>query len=166
MDKLYLKSLLNSFLTIEQNKKLYEDYYVSFDKKKLGVLENEFEKFYSKIVLVSYFSKALHFAAQKYDQGIRRYKCFEEELLERKEEVIYIDSYNVHEPDNIANHIENQDISESINDLTDRQKQILYLHFVKEMTEAEIASAMNISQQAVNKAKNKAIDEIRLNASK
>jgi len=166
LDKLYLKSILNSFLTIEQNKKLYEEYKVSFDKKKLDVLENEFEKFYSKIVLVSYFSKALHFAAQKYDQGIRRYKCFEEELLERNDDVICIDSYNVHEPENIVNHIEDKNISESINDLTDRQKRILYLHFVKEMTEAEIASAMNMSQQAVNKAKNKALDEIRLNASK
>lgn len=166
MGELYLKSILNSFLTIEQNKKLYEEYKVSFDKKKLCVLDNEFEKFYSKIVLVSYFSKALHFAAQKYDQGIRRYKCFEEELLERNEDVIYRDSYNVHEPDNIANYVEDKDISVSITNLKDRQKQILYLHFVREMTEAEIASVLNISQQAVNKAKNKAIDEIRLNITK
>lgn len=166
LGELYLKSILNSFLTIEQNKKLYEEYKVSFDKRKLDVLENEFEKFYSKIVLVSYFSKALHFAAQKYDQGIRRYKYFKEELLERNDDVICIDSYNVHEPEDIVNHIEDQNISESINDLTDRQKRILYLHFVKEMTEAEIASVLNISQQAVNKAKNKAIDEIRLNITK
>lgn len=34
------------------------------------------------------------------------------------------------------------------------------------MTEAEIARVLNISQQAVNKAKNKAIDEIRLNTTK
>ncbi|WP_445477959.1 sigma-70 family RNA polymerase sigma factor [Lysinibacillus irui] len=166
MGELYLKSILNSFLTIEQNKKLYEEYKVHLDKRVLGILENEFEKFYSKIIIVSYFSKALHFAAQKYDQGIRRYKCFKEELLERNDDVICIDSYNVHEPENIVNHIEDQNISESINNLTERQKRILYLHFVKEMTEAEIASAINMSQQAVNKAKNKALDEIRLNASK
>jgi len=166
LGELYLKTILNSFLTIEQNKKLYEEYKVSFDKKKLDVLENEFEKFYSKIVLVSYFSKALHFAAQKYDQGIRKYKRFEDKLFERYEDVFYIDDYKEHEPDDIANYVEDKDISESIANLKERQKQILYLHFVREMTEAEIASVMNISQQAVNKAKNKAIDEIRLNITK
>ncbi|WP_431811956.1 sigma-70 family RNA polymerase sigma factor [Lysinibacillus sp. FW12] len=166
MGELYLKSILNNFLTIEQNKKLYEEYKINLDKRVLDILENEFKKFYSKIIIVSYFSKALHFAAQKYDQGIKKYRRFEDELFERNENVFYIDEYKEHEPDNIANYVEDQDISESITNLKDRQKQILYLHFIREMTEAEIARVLNISQQAVNKAKNKAIDEIRPNTTK
>lgn len=106
LGELYLKSILNSFLTIEQNKKLYEEYKIHLDKRVLGILENEFEKFY----IVSYFLKALHFAAQKYDQGIRKYRRFEDELFERNENVFYIDEYKEHEPDNIANYVEDQDI--------------------------------------------------------
>ncbi|WP_068983851.1 sigma-70 family RNA polymerase sigma factor [Lysinibacillus xylanilyticus] len=161
MGKTYLNIVLHNFLAIEKNKILFEEYKINRDKNIMELLEKEFKIFYSKIVLVTYFSKSLYYAAQKYDQKIRRYQSFKEELLEQNEDsFFYAENINVTDSDNIANYVADKSIFKAINKLTDRQKQILYLLHIKEMTEIEAASIMNISQQAVNKGKNKAIKEI------
>ena len=169
MGKTYLNLVLHNFLAIEKNEILFEEYKVNRDKKIMELLEKEFKIFYTKIVLVSYFSKSLYFAAQKYDQKIRRYQSFKEKLLEQNEDsFFYVENINDADSDNIANYITDKNIFKAIDKLTDRQKQILYLLHIKEMTEIEAASIMKISQQAVNKGKNKAIKEIQnsLNAIK
>lgn len=168
MGKTYLNLVLNNFLSIEENKILFEEYKVKRDKKIMELLEKEFKKYYSKIVLVSYYSKTLYYAAQKYDQKIRRYQSFTEELLDQNEDSFYVENTNITDSENIANYFADENFYKAINKLTDRQKQIVYLLYIKEMTEIEAASIMGISQQAVNKGKIKAIKEIQsgLNAIK
>lgn len=160
MGKNYLKLILWNFLSIEKNMKMFEKYTVSRDKCIMESLEKEFKKYYLKIVVVSYFSKTLYHAAQKFDKKIRKYQSFKRDLLEQKEG-LYVENIDINDPNNIANLFADKNIYKAINKLTGRQKQILYLLYVKNMTEIEVASALDISQQAVNKGKNRALKEIK-----
>ena len=47
-----------------------------------------------------------------------------------------------------------------VKNLSQKEKDILFLKYVKEMTDCNIASALNISQQATTKAKNKILSRI------
>lgn len=51
-------------------------------------------------------------------------------------------------------------MSEAVIRLTDKQKEILYLAYVKRLTDTEIGIVLNKSQQAVSKTHKKALKNI------
>ncbi|MGF7060632.1 sigma-70 family RNA polymerase sigma factor [Brassicibacter mesophilus] len=55
----------------------------------------------------------------------------------------------------------NQDLISYMNSLTDKQREILFLKYVKELEEKEIAARLDISIQAVNKTKKVAVYKIK-----
>lgn len=65
-------------------------------------------------------------------------------------------------PDKLENIITDDKIASLIkNNLTDRQKLILYLAYVTELKDVEIARKLGITQQVVSKTRNKALLNIR-----
>nr|WP_243183546.1 sigma factor-like helix-turn-helix DNA-binding protein [Anaerosolibacter carboniphilus] len=55
----------------------------------------------------------------------------------------------------------NKKVLEAIDELTDRQKQIIHECIIKEKEEEMVAKELEISQQAVNKIKKTALDKLR-----
>ncbi|WP_073148278.1 sigma factor-like helix-turn-helix DNA-binding protein [Paramaledivibacter caminithermalis] len=55
-------------------------------------------------------------------------------------------------------------LAAAINNLTKRQKQIMFLKYVKEYDEHQIANILKVSPQAVNKVKNSALKRIKKKA--
>ena len=61
----------------------------------------------------------------------------------------------------LGDYIQNPILYNAILALNERQKQLLYLSFVKEMTDTEIGRWLRVSQQAITKSKNNALKKVR-----
>ncbi|QGM30223.1 hypothetical protein GI482_07465 [Bacillus sp. N3536] len=160
------KKIIEEFLSYPDNKKLFEDYQYTKSQEIKNQLDNEFKKFYQNIRILSYVIKVLHYESKRFDQ---------KERLHRSKNILSLDSDDkitviYHErfftdfigfSDDIADHISSEKLFFSIRKLSERQKKILSLVFVKQMTDREIASYFGISQQAVSKSRRNIIDNIR-----
>lgn len=66
--------LLKSFLEINENKELLTIFLKTKNPSCLDKLEKRFYIHYKKILTLSYFSKQIHFFAQKFDKEKRLYE--------------------------------------------------------------------------------------------
>lgn len=169
--------LLNSFLNIESKRILYEIFLKSPTNENKMILEKSFKMYSLEVRLLAYFSKSIYFAAQKYDKKERQINKSnqlildkplnddgetllnligdEECILDENAEEISIDFSN------LENYFEDEFIYKSVSQLNLKQKEILYLAYVKQYSDVEIGEILNVTRQAVNKQKNKAINLIR-----
>lgn len=61
---------------------------------------------------------------------------------------------------NLENYIEDEDLSDSISQLTDRQKLIIYKRYIEGKKDPQIANELGISSQAVSKQRRRAIKKL------
>ena len=158
-----MNKLVNNFLKENNNKQLYENYlkYPTDSKKKH--LQLEFNEFYLQIRLLSYFSKSLHFLAQDYDKRIRDRNNQMLLILVDSDEGMSLtnlpDEDSLHhefsfDVERVEDYFENKTLYDVVTKLTPKQKQIVYLCYVKNMSDKEISNVLNISVQAINKQRN------------
>ena len=160
------KKIIEEFLSYPDNQKMLEEYQYTNSQEIKNKLDREFKRFYQNIRILTYVLKVLHFESKRFDQ---------KERLHRRRNILSLDgdekiSVIYHErfftdfigfSDDISDHISSDKLFFSIRKLSARQKKILSLVFVKQMTDREIAHYFGISQQAVSKSRRNIIENIR-----
>lgn len=159
----------------ENNKILYKKATNGGNKNAYRALILSFEDYLFKIYSTSYLHKSIVLNARELKRKyLRTYRREELTLnitdLDTKEERI------IRLPDSEVNYIDeitrprnidfielfsDKVLTSAMNNLTDRQKKILFLKYIDDLEEKEIARMLEISVQAVYKIKKVALDKIR-----
>ena len=167
--------LIISFLKNENMKALYLDYLNNPDEFTKEIIEYHFSQYCRKIQILSYFSKTLHFDAQRFDMKIRDHSekyplilnqdnGFEDILVRENVEddkVINYDEYAADSYENIGEIISNKQLYMIVDNLKPKNKELLYLLYVKGLEEKEVAKMLGLTIQAVNKRKNTILKQIK-----
>lgn len=163
--------LIISFLKNENMKALYLDYLNNPDEFTKEIIEYHFSQYCRKIQILSYFSKTLHFDAQRFDMKIRDHSekyplilnqdnGFEDILVRETVEDDY-DEYAVDNYENLSEIISNKQLYMIVDNLKPKNKELLYLLYVKGLEEKEVAQMLGLTIQAVNKRKNTILKQIK-----
>ena len=169
--------LLQSFLEQPENQKLYLEYLQNPNENIKNAIEERFKIHVMKIKILSYFSKVFYFEAQKFDKKIRENSLRHALIMDKGDDgewVTYNDVTHItndvldtfdegsseqnFKPENL---LEDEKLFTLVANLSERSKELLYLLYVKELDEGEVASFLNVSKQAVNKRKNNLLKKIR-----
>lgn len=172
--------ILKAFLANEEHLELYKQYSQAPQEHLKVKIDQHFLHFYAQVRAVSYFSKTIHFTALHYDKKRRLFEHRNVLFLDRPanegnegggyssislKELIEDESASTMFGEKIekklGDFIQNPAIYNAILTLNERQKQIFYLSFIKEMSDTEIARRLNVSQQAITKSKNNALKKVR-----
>ncbi|WP_214483059.1 sigma factor-like helix-turn-helix DNA-binding protein [Bacillus sp. SM2101] len=164
--------LIGFFKQNKTRKLLYEEYLRTEDSSHIRELENNFNEYYFKVRILAYFNKYLQFNAIKYDAKQRKQQQRFQLILDKS-----IDEENNTILDNIADENSNINIEEieisvndfvkntklrnAVNTLTIQQKQVLYLYYVDELKDVEIAKKLHVSRQSITKCRNTALNKLR-----
>ncbi len=154
--------IIDEFLSYPDNQKLYADYLESPTEELKSKLDTEFKKFYQNLRILSYVIKMLHYESKKLDKKERDYRKKHELILDtdtEKFQIPYVDI--VSNTNDISEEIASEKLFLCIQNLSRRQKDILSLVFVKQMSDKEIANQLKISQQAVSKSRKRILEIIR-----
>ena len=172
--------ILRAFLANKEHLELYRQYNRSPQEHIKMKIDERFLDFYRQIRAVSYFSKTIHFTALHYDKKRRLFDHRNVLFLDRpayegseagsngsislKELIEDEAASKMFEEEmerELGDYIQNPILYDAILALSERQKQILYLSFVREMTDTEIGRWLHVSQQAITKSKNNALKKVR-----
>lgn len=163
-------TILDGFMSIEANREIYKRYLDNPITKHQVELDKHFKKHFYMIRCISYFVKMIHFESKHFDRKQRE---------RNKTSQLYLDKVNESGqrnveliPDqhqesksyfhtNLVETIENPILYNSILNLTDRQKNLLYYLFIDNMKNIEVAMLLGITQQAVSKAKKVMLNKLR-----
>lgn len=167
---MFLDTLVENFLKKIENKKMLDEYLVVPNKFKKAYLQAEFNEFYIQIKLLSYFSKSLHFFAQNFDKKNRDRNKKATLTLEDSDGIMNFrniaDDKELHEEmrfdvEHVEDYFENVIVYEVVSNLTVNQKKILYLFYVQNKSDKEIAEALGVSIQTINKQRNAILTKIK-----
>lgn len=174
MQKEETNRLIEQFLSIPEHAELFQSYKKAPTERQEEELDATFKQYYKQIRAISYLNKFIHFASKKSDKKIREHqeryqlimdKPSDEEgnttigdLLIDESSVFY---YKEIPSEQLEDYVQNPIISNSLKRLTKKQKNILYLSYVKSLKDIEIAKRLHVSQQAITKTKNKTLQKIR-----
>ncbi|WP_144509752.1 sigma-70 family RNA polymerase sigma factor [Bacillus sp. FJAT-22090] len=158
--------IIQEFLKCPSNKKLFEEFNATkSDEIKLQI-DSKFKQHYQNYRIISYLLKVLQYESKHYDKKMRTYRKRNQLILANNTDFspIYLEksfSDSVVFSDNIVDHISSDDLFNCLRKLSDRQKNILSLAYVRQMTDKEIATYLGITQQAVSKTRRNVIKTIR-----
>ncbi|MDX8046527.1 sigma-70 family RNA polymerase sigma factor [Gracilibacillus sp. S3-1-1] len=166
--------VVRSFLEKKENLVLLMNVLCNPSKENEDELDRAFKYFYFNIRFTSYISSALYFNAINFDKKYKKIRdrfpltmdnLVGDENGETFKEMIKDDNSEIKidvflKSENIIDYLEDSLLSESVKRLTDRQKEILYLAYVKQLTDTEIGIVLHKSQQAVSKTHKKALKTI------
>lgn len=163
------QKIIQEFLKCPYNKKLFEEYQITKSEEIKRKIDIKFKKYYQNYRILSYLIKVLHYESKHFDQKMRTYKSRYQLILTSDLEnldfspVYFEKSYSdaIEFSKDIADHISDDKLFNCFKALTDRQKEILSLVYVRQMTDKEIAQYLGISQQAVQKTRKNVIKKIR-----
>ncbi|MEK4715931.1 sigma factor-like helix-turn-helix DNA-binding protein [Sporosarcina sp. FSL K6-5500] len=157
--------LLKGFLKQEDNNQLYEEFLIKHTKEIKRILNKRFVMFYYKIRLISYFSKLIEFEAIKYDMKLRehnkRYNLILDKPTNSGNRDTLVDLLKDGSSGVTITKLEDFIEPAALKSLTDKQKNILYLIYIKELKDTEISKMLGVSQQSITKTKKTAIQKLR-----
>lgn len=164
--------IFKEFLKESYHEKLFSQYKREPTPQNQKKLEEAFQKFSRKIIAISYLRKVIHYESRNFDKKIRNEKKKELLILNQpiENDLFLIDLFEdeglnqkmeCEISNDIKDHLMNHDLLKAIKSLTPKQKEVLYLYFVKELKDVEIAKKMKVSQQAVSKLRNKALQKLK-----
>lgn len=173
MNHIYKNKLLLTFLENQQNLENLKDYLNFPTTTKKQKLESNFHIHAKKVYIISYFLKTLTYESQRFDTKIRK----REKLLglTDDERILEFNAYNQKidfmEENylyllNLEDSIESVELHRLIKSLPQNQKMVLKLLYELNYSEIEVSQYLSITQQAVNKTKNKALNRLRENYKK
>ncbi|MCA1060998.1 sigma-70 family RNA polymerase sigma factor [Rossellomorea aquimaris] len=159
---------VESFISQGANQKLVEDFLRHPSAMKEDRLNEAFKAHYFDIRFTSYVSSSLYFHSVNFDKHIRKYSERHPLTLDNQtneEGMSFIDLVPDPSPDispftnysTLGECLENEELLKAYKTLTDKQKHILDLAYVQELSDTEIARMFGVSQQAVSKTHRKAL---------
>lgn len=162
--------LLKSFLAEPENQRL-------FCQGEAEELERRFADHYFERRFLSFIRKHIHYEAQHLLRRLRRKQQVEPLLLNRKvsdeegtgfeavtllaDRSMSVEERVVGRTIALADLTSNEQLHVALQTLSPKQQLVLHLLFVEGLSEPEAADTLSISQQAVNKSKGKALEQIR-----
>lgn len=163
--------LIKDFLSSRKNYMLFKQAIcqpTSYNKEQLDIA---FRTFYFHIRFTSYVSSTIYFHGINIDKNIRKTNfrfpltldkpVSNDSDLSYKDLAEYIDDYEI-ESDNILDYISDPDLYRALQVISPKQREVLYLVYIKGYNDTEVGYLLNKSQQAVSKTRNKALKKIRL----
>lgn len=163
------QKIIQEFLKCPSNQTLIEEFKITHSEKIKQKIDFKFKKHYQNYRIMSYLIKVLHFESKHFDKKMRTYKHRYQLILTTDLEnvnfsPIYFEKSYSDSNDfsyDIADHISDDKLFNSFKTLTERQREILSLVYVRQMTDKEIAHYLGITQQAVSKTRKNVIKKIR-----
>lgn len=161
---------VRKFLEQEENQTQFNKYLSNPTNENKVAIQERFNDFCLRVKLLSYFSKSLPFFAQNFDKKNRS---------RNKQVVLTLSDLNGSDglesvPDNTTIHMEasfdleaveqyfeHEELFQAIAKLTAQQKHIIYLFYVKELTDKDISKALNVSIQTINKQRNAILKKLK-----
>jgi len=169
--------LIKFILSNDENKELFIRYKNYGDRKAMEQLRCRFDKHLMGIKLISYIKQMMTYSVIDYQnkktnietKEILNLNTKDDNFHQEKIDLIegddgeHIDKIIVHSSDKVDFNslCIDEKILKVIERLSDKQKEILYRTVVLNKSEKELERELNISQQAINKTKNKALEKIR-----
>ncbi|TQR20631.1 sigma-70 family RNA polymerase sigma factor [Psychrobacillus vulpis] len=158
--------VVQEFLKCPANRALLEEYHATNSEEIKLIIDNKFKKFYQNFRILSYLIKVVHYESKHFDRKVRdhrnRYQLTLTDNIDISPiyyEKSFSDSLGLSE--DILDHISNDKLFNCLRNLTGRQKEILSLVFVRQMTDKEIGQYLGITPQAVSKTRRNVIKYIR-----
>lgn len=162
---------IESFLKIPEMEQLYNEYLMEPTHVKKINIEEHFKRHVKKLKIISYFSKVLYYEAQRFDKKKRKNSDLNLLIIDKEElnmDKLFYSDQHYNEQNDLNNHskrvenlIEDKKLYKIISDLSNKNKELLYLLYVREMDESTISKQLGITKQAVNKSKNIILKKIR-----
>ncbi|SES10480.1 sigma-70 family RNA polymerase sigma factor [Psychrobacillus sp. OK032] len=160
------QKIIQEFLKCPSNLTLFEEFKTTNSEEIKQKIDLRFKKHYQNYRIISYLIKVLHYESKHFDRKMRTYKDRYQLILTNNLDLSpiflersYSDSIGFSE--DIIDHIASHKLFNCLRKLTDRQKEILSLVYVKQMTDKEIAQYLGITQQAVSKTRKNIIKKVR-----
>ncbi|WP_047153803.1 sigma-70 family RNA polymerase sigma factor [Aneurinibacillus tyrosinisolvens] len=153
--------IIYAFLQNSDNETLFKKARLSPTKQNIASLDAAFKVFYSEIRFIKYISTLIHSYSVSYDKQQRRNK--------KSQLALYTLSAGERETQSFLSERENC-LEDALSDpflykglfhLTGREKEILELSYMKSMSDTAIANKQGVSQQAVSKARKRALRKLR-----
>lgn len=169
-----MNNLANNFLNESDiNKDLYFKAKISKNQYCLDLLNEKFNDYLFKVYFISYIEKSLKFKAldiKKKNKRISNRELYTLNIIDDDFDEERINTISDDEVDflegiskdvNFKNVSQNKDLIKALENLTQKQKLILYMIFIEEKEEKQIGRELNVSKQAINKIKLAGLKRIR-----
>lgn len=157
----------------KENKSIYEKLIATKDIYYTNVLVEKFYYYMFKIYFTSYIEKSIRLRSleiknkkkKSYERELYILNSIDEDFKEEKINTIadrpidYIEE--IFSKIDINNISSNKKLNEAIVRITSKQKVILFMRYIQDKEEKQIAKELNISKQSVNKVKLAGLKSIR-----
>lgn len=169
-----MHKLAREFLNEDkENKNIYEKVVSTNDTYYTNLLVNKFYYYMFKIYFISYIEKSIKLKSfeiknkkkKRYERELYILNSIDEDFKEEKINTIadkpidYIEV--IFDQVDISNISTNKKLNQAIESITSKQKLILFMRYIQDKEEKQIAKELNISKQSVNKVKLAALKNIR-----
>lgn len=173
--ELFQNNLIISFLKNPVNKDVYWQAISNPTPENKYKLDCLFKNFYFNIRFISHISTTLKYNSINYDKRLRLLQnrfltTLDAPINSEEGEESFVDllidlessaySTNLSFSDDISEQVVNPKLYEALNSLTDKQREIINLAYVKGYSDTEIALLLDKSQQAVSKTHKKALNKL------
>ncbi|MGB8001274.1 MAG: sigma-70 family RNA polymerase sigma factor [Anaerobacillus sp.] len=163
---------VDSFISHRENQRLIEDFLQQPNAQKEDHLNEAFKAHYFDIRFTSYVSSSLYFHSVNFDKHARKYSERHPLTLDHTVEqeggslidLVPDPSSDIAPFTNfstLTECLENEELLQAFEALTDKQKHILDLAYVQDYSDTDIARVLGVSQQAVSKTHRKALNTLK-----
>lgn len=172
-ETLFQNQLVQSFLTQNDNITLLKNAICSPSAEHEQSLDDAFKAHHFKVRFLSYISSVLYFNAVNFDKKQRTNKhrfplTLDQPLSKGEEGLTHKDLIKTDKGvlehlhwGSIEDALENESLIKAVRKLTEKQRELLYLVYVLELTDTEVAKLTGKSQQAVSKMHKQALNKLR-----
>ena len=161
--------IIEAFFSNPDHVRLYLHYWFCPSQENKNHLDKAFKKCLARIRIIAYFIKIIDFEAKRFDRKLRLIQSkilvhldnlkteeFTMNLYEQK-----IEPTESYVNESLEESIEYFPLYEAIKKRTIKQKRVLFLAYIRNKSDSEIAKSFMISRQAVAKMRNAALQKIR-----
>ncbi|PDY77412.1 sigma-70 family RNA polymerase sigma factor [Bacillus cereus] len=164
--------IIKSFLALEENRGLLNKFRANPSGETQKRLDDAFKSFFKRVRKIKYFNNLIHFLSIDFDKKVRK----NNERLSLTLDKPMIDETTTTIKDNfpdptaylnfvsnpsLLDDIENNKLYQSLENLTEKQLQIIELLYAKNLTNNEAAYYLNTSPQNVTNIHKKALNKLR-----
>lgn len=166
--------IIQSFLQDAKNRELFIEVICNPTEESRKKLDKVFKKFYFNIRFTSFISTALYFNAINFDKRHRKIFSRHPLTLDKSlgddegtsfKDMIVDSNAEIHVEDflnsgSIEDYIVDPLLYEAVQALSEKQKEVIDLAYVKGLSDTEISKILNKSQQAISKMHKRALQNI------
>lgn len=168
--KLLESNTFIAFLKDGLNRELYIRYLNDGNEENAKKLDAAYKKFEQIVIIGAYLKKVIYYEAKRFDRKIREFEKMNRSIDENIGEGgtlkdTLMDENNVINLNEIENSLEeifeNKKLYEAIVNLTKKQRHVIFLLYIKKISEKEVAVSRGVTQQAISKTHRSCIKKLR-----